>query len=203
MARVPERLLTLLLAATLALTSAAASSKPTYRWLDPNGDVQFGEAPPAGVPYWISYDGAIWKPMQPDGNAEPEEPESRQKLTPEERRAREDNLLRVKYRDLGDIEQARQVELEYVRLDEHTERKQIRSLLESLFERLRNAADRQRAGLSVDAPQRRQIEGIRIRLVKGERSLRALRDRREAIEDRYDADEKRYRELMGISEPGP
>lgn len=203
MARAAERLLTLLLATTLALSSAAASGKLTYRWLDANGDLQFGEAPPTGLPYWVSSDGAIWRPMQPDSIDKPEEPESRTRMTPEQRRARQDNLLRIKYRDTGDIEEARQVELGHVRLDEHTEREQIRSLLDSLFERLRNAADRQRAGLTVDAPQRRQIEDIRIRLRAGEASLQALRERRNAIDERYDAEERRYRELMGIPDPGP
>ena len=203
MVRAAERLLALLLATTLTLTSAAASGKRTYRWLDANGELQFGEAPPTGMPYWESSDGAIWKRMEPDSNAKPEDTEPRPLLTPEERRARQDNLLRIKYRDLGDIEEARQEELHNVSLDERTERDQIRSLLESLFERLRNAADRQRAGLSVDAPQRRQIEDIRIRLENGEDSLQALRERRDAIDERFDAEERRYRQLMGLPEPGP
>jgi hypothetical protein len=206
MGQTASKLLAALVGLLLLFASAAAEAKTTYRWMDESGEIKYGEAPPRGVPYWVSRDGAVWQRREPETSVEPEveeEAELEPLLTPQEKKAQQDILLLARYRTIEDIQLARQLELDYLKLDERTEREELRNLNEYLYAYLRAAADRQRAGLPVEAQQRRQIETVRRRLRSTEQTRDAHRARRTAIDEKYELEMQRFQELKGNQDAGP
>lgn len=210
MYRSPQYLI-LMLGAGLLL-SAPAQAENVYRWTDENGKVHFGRTLPpeyANKPYEILNDQGIVIERVTDPLArqkgppkEVEEKGLEPLFTPDEVRLRSDRLLVLRYHSEADIEDAMQVEVDQLGYDRRLIHQTQASVMTSLAGQVRNAADRQRAGMPVEAETETEINKLRQRIRRSDQSLAQLKDREETIRAIFQKDLERYRYLANGGEPG-
>lgn len=203
--------LILLLGAGLLL-SAPALAENVYRWTDENGKVYFGRTLPpeyADKPYEILNDQGLVIERVTDPLARqkgPPKKEEKKELDPlfteDEVRLRSDRLLVLRYHSEADIEDAMQVEVDQLGYDRRLINQTQASVMTSLAGQVRNAADRQRAGMPVEPETETEINKLRQRIRRSEQSLAKLEGREEKIRAIFQKELERYRFLANGGTPG-
>ncbi|NND44312.1 MAG: DUF4124 domain-containing protein [Xanthomonadales bacterium] len=203
----------ILLCAGLA-TAPIAFAENVYRWTDENGKVHYGRTLPpeyANKPYEILNDQGVVIERVTDPLARqkepPKEPNPKNKKPPplfteDEVRLRSDRLLVLRYHSIADIEDAMQVEIDQLGYDRRLINQTMLSAMQSLEGQVRNAADRQRAGMEVEADIEGGINKLRQRIRRNERSLAELDTREQKIRADFSREIERYRYLENGGEPG-
>lgn len=199
-----------LLAAGGVLSWSDLPAENVYRYVDENGDVHFSATLPpeyADKPYEIiSSSGLVIQrhdPMDmtvPVEQSAPEESASR--LTDDEVLLRSDNLLVLKYHSEADIIDAMEVEVANLGYDALLLTKERDSLIRSLAAQVKEAADRQRAGMPPDEDTTRKLRELQHRLLQGAQAKDTLRIREEQIRGVFMAELERYRYLRSGGAPG-
>jgi hypothetical protein len=201
---------TLILAACLlAICSTAAGD--VYRWVDKDGKVHFtATLPPAYAdkPYQVINDaGLVVREVDPNAidpdpdaaGANAGETDKRPvdpQWTEEMVQIRSDRLLVLKYHSEEDIIEAMNVEIGNLDYDELMIEQSQASALKSMAGQIREAADRQRAGLPADPKIDKAIRDLQQRLRQGARDKEALRAREASIRAVFMAELERYRYLV-------
>jgi predicted RNase H-like nuclease (RuvC/YqgF family) len=114
----------------------------------------------------------------------------------------EDRLLLLKYRSEADIVEQMEIELDHLKYDFRLLESTGESLTKSLDQLITAAANRQRAGLEIEPEQRGQIDGVRQRMARNEAELDKLRQRSQAIRERFEREIDRYRLLTQPEQAG-
>ena len=204
-------LFTLTLAGLLAAPAALAE---TYRWTDEDGEVHYGKSLPpdrADKPYDILNDAGIviervtdprkreLPKDESDRNAERERlrREEAERRVVEDRRRQADRLLVLKYHSEEELLDAMQVEINQLGYDQRLLDQSRDSLMTSLAGLVREAADRQRAGMELPPEQAAEIRDTRRRLEQNRNRLVALEDRETRIRAMFEGELARYRLLTG------
>lgn len=216
-----ERTLSLLGAAVVALalftaSPAQAEKGVQYSWVDENGVVQFGATVPpeyADRPYKIIKNGIVIKvvddPSAPELTKEQVEAEAARQNPEEAARdlqMKADRLLVLKYRGEQEIIDAMEVEVSNLDYDARLIEQTRTSVLGAINGQIREAADRQRAGLPTDPETRKEISKLRARLMQGQKERDSLDKRENQIREMFLSELRRYRYLIngGVEgEPTP
>ena len=190
----------------------AASAENIYRWTDENGKVHYGRTLPpdhSNLPYeFLNDQGVVIKrvddPMESQKPvAEIEESDERAPLfTADEVRIRSDRLLVLLYHSEEDLIAAMEVEVDQLSYDTRLINQSQSSAMTSLAGQVKNAADRQRAGMPDDPGLGKNIYRLRQRLRKSEDQLQGLKDREIKIRASFQDDIERYRFLANGGKPG-
>lgn len=190
-----------LLALLVLAATTVSAERVQFRWVDENGNVLFTDAPPNGVVYQIYRNGVAREKVHPQANEEPaaaavsNEPKMVPIYTEEQKQLLSDRLLLLKYASEQDIEEARQVEQDHLRYDFRLRENESKSLIKSMQQLIRSAADSQRAQKPVADTQVQKIEGIRERLLNNMESIAQLEERSRSIDQEFEATLQRYRRL--------
>ena len=192
-----------LVAGILSLTATPVSAD-TYRWKDKDGKVHYGVTIPAEYaeqPYDILNSAGIVIEHVEDTSIpldviEEKKVLGRQPLiSQEERRIQSDKLLVIQYESEEDILNALELEIAQLGYDSRLIDQSYESTSTSIRNQIRQAADKQRAGLEVSAGQQKEIAGLYSRRAKDEKRRSAMLNREKDIRARFQNDLERYRVL--------
>jgi len=192
-----------LVAGILSLTATPVSAD-TYRWKDKDGKVHYGVTIPAEYaeqPYDILNSAGIVIEHVEDTSIpldviEEKKVLGRQPLiSQEERRIQSDKLLVIQYESEEDILNALELEIAQLGYDSRLIDQSYESTSTSIRNQIRQAADKQRAGLEVSAGQQKEIAGLYSRRAKDEKRRSAMQNREKDIRARFQNDLERYRAL--------
>lgn len=192
----------LMLAALVLPVTALAqggTGKQTYRWVDAQGNVHFGDTIPA--------DAARQQREVLDEHGDVRKVLPRQKtdaeLAEEQRRQREiqqqrdyDNSLLKTYLTIDDLKKAGNERIDTI--DSHIEQaqKQVNDSQQRLADVQSKAAAAKASGQEVDPDVERQVEQYESELQNNKDALAQLRQDRQKSEDQYLRDVQRYKELQ-------
>jgi hypothetical protein len=208
----------LLIAASLASMPAGAQDQGVvYRWVDDQGEVHYGAILPpefANRPHQILKNGLVIMSIDDPTAPPPEDEEQNPAPEPAEdpeaearKRLRDtDRLLLLKYRSEEAIVEAMELEVANLDYDARQIRQERTNAQSALASQIREAADRQRAGMPDDPGLARQIASLRKRLRQNEQNHADLEAREEQIRGMFMTELHRYRFLRdggGIGEPYP
>ncbi len=121
-------------------------------------------------------------------------------LSPEEMRAEQDALLLLRYDSEQEILDAMQVEINQLDYDRRLVVGSRKSLEEAYRGNVREAADRQRAGLPVEDDKAKELRTLKRRLRSTAQSLAGLEKREAEIREMFAAELERYRKLIAEHE---
>jgi len=218
-ARLEKTIHTLILAGALTTGcyAASAGAAEVYRWVDENGEVHYSESLPPDYKDKgydvLNRDGLV---IERDQSLTPEPPpevppeEERQELPRDasglprpkalyseaEMQQRMDNFLMLRYESEQEITDAMNVEIKQLNYDRRLLEGSRASTEAAYRGQLRVAAERQRAGQTVDADTAREIRKLRKDLATSGESLAGLQQREEAIRSEFGKQLERYRELV-------
>jgi hypothetical protein len=215
----------LMLAACLLLAAGAEAQKKgkaqpkLYRWVDENGEVHFSETVPPGLQDennqlqkkagggWQK-DGALAPPPAPKPKPKPKPmgknelprdssglPRPKPRFTPAQVRAQQDALLLLRYDSDKEILDAMQVEIKQLDYDKRVLNTSRKSLMQAYNGNIREAAERQRAGIKVENKLSQQVQALKQRLTSNQRELDSLKAREKSIRTTFEAELERYRML--------
>lgn len=218
--------LSLLLTACLLIATGGEAQKrgkaqpKLYRWVDENGEVHFSESVPPGFQDetkqlqkkagggWQK-DGALAPPPPPKTKPKPKPvgknelprdssglPRPKPRFTPAQVRAQQDALLLLRYDSEKEIVDAMQVEVKQLDYDKRVLNTSRKSLTQAYNGYLREAAERQRAGIKVENKLIQQIQGLKHRLTSNWQELDGLKAREASIRTTFEAELERYRMLV-------
>ena len=180
-----------------------------YRYTDENGEVHYtATLPPeyANQPYEIIGPSGIvidrYDPMAIEAPEEEEEKGPEPLFTEDEVRLRSDRLLVLKYHSEEEVFEAMNVEIANLGYDNRILEQTQASAIKSLGGLVREAADRQRAGMPPDENATRSIQDLQARLRQGAAAKAALDAREADIRAMFMADLERYRYLQSGGQPG-
>jgi hypothetical protein len=220
-ARLKTPIYALSIAAALVLGwhVAPAGAAEVYRWVDENGEVHYSESlPPDYKDKEQGYDVLNRQGLVIDENQTltppppPEVPpeEERQELPRDasglprpkalyseaEMQQRMDNFLMLRYESEQEIIDAMNVEIKQLNYDRRL-LEGSRASTESAYRgHIRAAAERQRAGVPVDAATAREIKQLRNTLARNSESLAGLEEREATIRGEFGQQLERYRHLV-------
>lgn len=207
-------LLSLFLAASLAAAPNNASNK-VYRWVDEDGNVHYTETlppnfrdrkadvldeqglmrekdvslvPPAPIPQEAVTAGEL--PRDSSGLQRPQPQYDEREL-----KDRQDALLLLRYDSEQEILDAMEVEIKQLDYDQRLLSTSRASLEEAYLANIREAAERQRAGVAVEPKLVRDIDGFSRRLAENEQSIEGLHKREAFIRGEFEVSLGRYRAL--------
>lgn len=213
----------LLLAACLLFAASVEAQKKTgqgqqkvYRWVDENGEVHFSESLPPDFQdekhELQKKAGNSWqedrtlapppppKPKPPGKNELPRDSSGMQRTAPRysaaQIRAQQDAFLLLRYDSEQEILDAMQVEIKQMDYDKRVLTTSGSSLTEAYRGNIREAAERQRAGVKVEDKLARNIRSLKQRLADNTESIGALKAREEAIRKTFEVELDRYRALV-------
>lgn len=193
---------------------APAVAEDVYRWVDENGKVHYGRTLPpeyANKPYDILNDQGVVIERVTDPLARqkaPKDKDGRVVVVKEEPEDEDDDLLQsdqllvLRYHSIEEIEEAMEVEVAQLKYDTLLINQSRASAMTALVGQVRSAANRQRAGLPVEAETENDINSLRQSIRRSERSLAALQEREEKIRASFLGHLERYRYLQAGGEPG-
>ena len=207
------RLVTLLIAGMLVAGTANAAK--VYRWVDENGEVHYSESLPPdfkeeghdvlnsrGI---IVNENLSLKPPPPkeptkeDRKELPRDasglPRPKALYSEVEMQNRMDNFLMLRYESEQEITDAMNVEIKQLEYDRRLLRTTRESMLDTYRGEIKQAANRQRAGLEVPQKKSKEIKQLRSRLAESEASLNQLKERELAIRAEFGKQLERYRYL--------
>jgi hypothetical protein len=122
-------------------------------------------------------------------------PRPKPRFTPAQLRAQQDALLLMRYDTDKEILDAMQVEIKQLDYDRRVLNTSGKSLMQAYVGNIREAAERQRAGIEVEDKLIQQIQGLKQRLAGNQHELDGLKAREESIRKTFAADLERYRTL--------
>lgn len=210
----------------IAITAGAIAAAPwtaqldaaeVYRWVDENGEVHYSESLPPdhkdrghdvlnqqGI---VVDEGRKLTPKPPPTAPRKDEPQElprdasglprpRALYSETEMQQRMDNFLMLRYESEQEILDAMNVEIKQLNYDRRLLEGSRASTNQAYRGQIRVAAERQRAGLPVEAGTTREISKLRSDLAKNSESLEGLQKREDAIRSDFDKQLERYRYLM-------
>jgi hypothetical protein len=200
-----------------SLGAPRAHAAEVYRWVDENGEVHYSESLPPdhrdrghdvlnqqGIV--VDQDQKLTPAPPPTvpQKDEPQElprdasglPRPKALYSETEMQQRMDNFLMLRYESEQEILDAMNVEIKQLNYDRRLLEGSRASTNQAFRGQIRVAAERQRAGLPVEAGTTREISKLRNDLAKNSRSLEGLHQREEAIRADFDKQLERYRYLM-------
>ena len=212
------------LAATLLLLGgpALAQNKKVYRWVDADGNVHYTESLPpehrdSGHDV-LNDQGLVidenqrLTPQKTDDQKSEEEikaeeaaelprdssglPRPKPLYTEAEKQQRMDNFLMLRYESEQEITDAMDVEIKQLNYDRRLIEGSQASIMEAWRGQIREAANRQRAGQTVDDGVQREVTKLQSELVQNRRELAALKEREAKIRADFQAQLDRYRFLL-------
>lgn len=193
-----------------------AAQKKVYKWVDENGEVHYGESlppdfedkkadvldsqgitrekdvslvPPPPKPKTETPKGEL--PRDKSGLERPEP-----LYTEQEMKVQQDALLLLRYDSDQEIEDEMEVEIKQLDYDRRLITASIASLHQAYDGNIREAAERQRAGVAVEPKLIEDIQSLKSRVAKNEASLALLEQREQDIRARFQAELEHYRELV-------
>lgn len=203
-----------------AFESVQAQAKPArsgkvYKWVDENGEVHFSETLPPdfedkkadvldsqGITRQKDIS-LVPKPPPPKSKAGKNElPRDKSGMrrpeplyTERQVKVQQDALLLLRYDSDQEILDAMQVEIKQLDYDRRLITGSIASLNQAYNGNIREAAERQRAGIAVEDALTSEIRSLKSRLAKDEVSLARLEQREMDIRARFQTELEHYREL--------
>jgi hypothetical protein len=212
------------LAAALLLLSgpALAQQKKVYRWVDEDGNVHYTESVPpehrdSGHDV-LNDQGLVvgenqrLTPQKTEDDKSEEEikaeeaselprdssglPRPKPLYTEAEKQQRMDNFLMLRYESEQEITDAMDVEIKQLNYDRRLIEGSQASIMEAWRGEIHEAANRQRAGQSVDDGVQKKITRLQSELTQNNRELAALTAREEKIRADFQAQLERYRFLL-------
>lgn len=205
-----KRIFIITLCAGLVVSTSAQADK-VYRWKDDDGKTHYGRTLPAdheNRPYDVLDESGFLLEEVTDPLAAQQKPvvKKEKELEPlfseDEVRVQSDRLLVLRYHTLDDIEDAMEVEVAQLGYDVRLINQTKNSAMTALTGQIKNAADRQRAGLPVEEKMENDINSLRQRILKSERSLAELKQREMRIRSEFQDDIDRYKYLQDGGVPG-
>lgn len=198
------------------LSAGAVLANEVYRWVDENGEIHYSETLPPDIEdtehdvlneRGILTDEDLTLKPEPEKEVpdieEDELPRDASGMkrpkplyTEQELQNRMDRLLLLRYDSVDEIVDARDVEINQLDYDRRLLETSRDSLTTAYRGNVREAGDRQRAGIEVEAELVSSIEDLRQRLERNARSLRGLAKREQDIRILFEADIERYRKLI-------
>jgi hypothetical protein len=213
----------LLLAACVFLATSVEAQKKgaqaqpkVYRWVDEKGEVHFSESlPPDLQEEKLDVQkkaGNTWqedrtltpppppKPKPPGKDELPRDSSGMQRANPRynaaQIKAQQDDFLLLRYDSEQEILDAMQVEIKQMDYDKRVLTASRKSLDEAYHGNIREAAERQRAGVKVEDKLVRNIRSLKQRLGSNAESIGAFKEREDAIRKTFEAELERYRTLV-------
>lgn len=204
----------------LALPLAASAAK-VYRWVDENGEVHYSETLPPNFQDKghdiLSDQGMVLEegqkltpepPPETPNKEEPQElprdasglPRPKALYSEAEMQRRMDNFLMLRYESEQEILDAMEVEIKQLNYDRRLLEGSRNSTQTAWRGQVRQAAERQRAGLEVPPETAREIRKLSANLAENSKSLDSLQLREDSIRADFEKQLARYRILM---ETGP
>ena len=212
------------LAATLLLLGgpALAQNKKVYRWVDADGNVHYTESLPpehrdSGHDV-LNDQGLVidenqrLTPQKTDDQKSEEEikaeeaaelprdssglPRPKPLYTEAEKQQRMDNFLMLRYESEQEITDAMDVEIKQLNYDRRLIEGSQASIMEAWRGQIREAANRQRAGQTVDDGVQRDVTKLQSELAQNRLELAALEEREAKIRADFQAQLDRYRFLL-------
>ena len=209
--------------ATMAAIAALLWAGPgtaaeVYRWVDENGEVHYSATLPPehrdrghdvlnqqGIV--VDEDQKLTPqppPPEPSGKDVPQElprdasglPRPKALYSEAEMQRRQDNFLLLRYESEQEILDAMNVEIKQLNYDRRLLEGSRASTNQAYRGQIRVAAERQRAGLPIQAETTREIRKLRNALAANSESMAALQLREDAIRADFDKQLERYRYLM-------
>lgn len=185
----------------LALAAPAGADGKRFKWVDDDGKTIFEPVPPddPARPYCMRDDDGPWTCF--DGASRLEAPPPAPDImTARERQRRADQLLLSRFRSLEAIDRGQAERLAQLDFERRTVERNLELQRRALFEQIGAAADQQRAGLPVTAPQLTTLDRTRANLRDTQAVLARLDAQALEIRREHEAMKQRYRELL---EAGP
>lgn len=200
------------------LWAGPAAAAEVYRWVDENGEVHYSATlppehldrghdvlnqqgividedqkltPTAPKPEPISKDVPQELPRDSSGLPRPKALYSETEL-----QQRQDNFLLLRYESEEEILEAMNVEIKQLNYDRRLLEGSRASTHQAYRGQIRVAADRQRAGLPVQAETTREIRKLRTALAANDESMATLQHREDAIRADFQKQLDRYRYLI-------
>jgi len=207
------RIALLILAGTLLTAGTVAAE--VYRWVDENGEVHYSESLPPNFQDkghdvldssgMVVDEGATLTPPPPpepteeDAKELPRDasglPRPKALYSEAELQRRMDNFLMLRYESEQEITDAMNVEIKQLEYDKRLLLTTRTSMLDAYNGEIREAANRQRAGLKVDEATVKDLSRLRSRLAENQASLDLLQEREMSIRAEFDKQLDRYRFL--------
>ncbi|MGD9020255.1 MAG: DUF4124 domain-containing protein [Lysobacterales bacterium] len=189
--------------ATVLILAATALAADTYRWKDKDGNTHYGEAVPAEYadqPYDVINDAGLVIEHVEDTTESVEirqqkkvEAQERKPLISEEERARQyDRLLVIQYSSEDEIIEALENEVAQLGYDRAIIEQSSVSIVKAIREHIRQAADQQRANLTLNEEQQDNIRRLYARLDADAEKSQALNRREAQIRERFNKALERY-----------
>jgi hypothetical protein len=208
-----------LAALLLAIAPAQAQPQPApqkkvYKWVDENGEVHFSESLPPDFEdrkhdiidsrgMTRAKDQTLAapppKPVSPKGELPRDKsgaPRPEPRYSPQELQAQQDQFLLLRYDSDKEILDAMEVEIKQLDYDRRLITTSMASLQGAYDGNIREAAERQRAGVAVEPKLIQDINGLKSRLVREEASLASLQQREADIRTNFKRELDRYRALV-------
>jgi hypothetical protein len=215
-------ILAALVVTSLAAGPAAAQDKKVYRWVDEDGNVHYTESLPPehrdrghdllnerGIVLDEDQKLTPQKELEEkteeqvkaqEANELPRDssglPRPKPLYTEAEKQQRMDNFLMLRYESEQEIIEAMNVEIKQLNYDRRLLEGTRQSTDEAWRGQIREAANKQRAGMTVGEADVRQIDELKAQLADNERELAALERREEEIRTQFQAQVERYREVV-------
>ncbi len=194
--------------------SSTVIAEDVYRWTDENGKVHYGRTLPpeySTKPYEIlNGQGMVIERIDPaellKRLAKPKEDDKPKELAPlfsdYEVRLKSDENLMLRYRTEDKLIEAMENEVAQLGYDTRLIDQSQKSAITSLVGQVKNAADRQRAGMPDDPELEKEINSLRRRLGRSAEQLTAIKERETKIRASFEKNIKRYQYLVNGGQPG-
>ena len=206
---------TLIFSASL-VDAGPKTEQKVYRWVDENGEVHYTQSLPPDFQDKTHYvldeqgivrqEGESLVPPPPEPVEEDELGElprdssglKRPKplYTEEQKQAKMDRFLLLRYDSEQEIEDAMTVEIKQLEYDRRLMQQSRDSMLQSYTGRIKQAANRQRSGTEVESETISSIMELQARLEVNAGSLASLKAREDDIRKDFGAELERYRYLI-------
>jgi hypothetical protein len=202
--------------AGLMLAASHAVWAKVYRWVDENGDVHYSESLPTDFEDQkhdlINRRGDV---VRKDMTTVPPPPKPKSKKKNEElprdksgmrrpaplypkaeMQRRMDTMLLLRYETEKDLIDAMNVEINQLSYDKNLISTSLSSVRNTYRANIKEAGDRQRAGMQVSGDLEKTLKGLRGRVTQGQKSLHFLKQREALIRQEFDTERVRYRRLV-------
>ncbi len=207
--------------AVVLLTTTFGLQAKVYRWVDEQGNVHYTETLPPDFKdkktdvldaqgITRETDQSLVPPPPPPPPKENEKGELQRdssgmkrpepRYTPAQLKIQQDALLLLRYDSDQEILDAMQVEINQLDYDKLLLTTSRASMQEAYAGNVREAADRQRAGMAVEPEKIKEIQSLKRRLANNAASISSLTEREEKIRASFAQDLERYRTLIAERE---
>jgi hypothetical protein len=195
--------------------SGVEAQKKVYRWVDEQGEIHYTESLPPDMDEkkhdvldgrgLIREENLSLAPPPPPPKNETKKGElprdasgmKRPKplYTPEQMKVQQDALLLLRYHSDEEIAEAMKNEISNLAYDERLLTTSRDSLMDAYLGNIREAAERQRAGIELQPKLVGDINNLKLRLTDNASSIAALKEREKSIRASFESQLERYRTL--------